>query len=315
MFSFQIAILWNGWTYAQNYPIKPLRIITSEVGGGSDVIARIIANGLTSALGQQVIVDNQGAAGGAIGAEMVAKAPPDGYTMLFQGSNIWLLPYLRTYVPYDPVKDFTPIMLVTSSPNMLVVHPSVEASSVRELIALAKAKPGILNYATGLIGGSTHLAPALFNAMANVDIVQVTYKGGPAALTDLIAGRVQIMFPTIGSGLPHVKSGKLRALAVTTAQPSALFPGLPTIAASGLPGYEFINVTGMFATAKTAATIINLLNQAIGRVVNQADVKVKLLSVGDEVIGSSPEEFATAIKADMARMGKVIKEAGIRDDQ
>ena len=312
--SIGLTFLSEGTAHAQSYPTKPVRIVTSEAGGGTDVITRVVAQGLTGVLGQQVIVDNRGAAGGAIGAELVARAPPDGYTLLFQGSNIWLLPFLRSNVPYDPLKDFSPITLVTSSPNILLVHPSVEAASVKDLIALARAKPGWLNYATGLVGGSTHLAPALFKAMANVDIVQVTYKGGAAALNDLIAGRVQIMFPSMGSGIPHVKSGKLKALAVTTAQPSVLFPGLPTIAASGLPGYEFINVTGMFATAKTPVTIINRLNQEIVRIVNQPDVRARFMSAGNEVVGSSPQEFASAVKADMIRMGKVIKDAGIRDD-
>jgi tripartite-type tricarboxylate transporter receptor subunit TctC len=300
---------------AQNYPRKPVRIVTSEPGGGTDVVARVIADGLTHALGQEVIVDNRGAAGGAIGAEMVAHSAPDGYNLLFQGSNIWLLPYLRSNVPFDPAKDFTPVTMATSSPNVLVVHPALPVSSVRDLIALAKSKPGELNYSTGLIGGSTHLSPALFNAMAGVNIVQVAYKGGPAAINDLVAGRVQVMFPTIGTAMPFVKAGRLRALAVTTARPSALMPELPTIAASGLPGYEFLNVTAMFAPANTPPAIVNQLYEGIVRVMNQPDATQKFLRTGSEVIGSSPSDFSTAMKADMARMGKLIRDASIRDDQ
>ena len=299
---------------AQDYPNKPIRIVTSAPGGGVDFAARLIAPALTERFGQQVIVENRGGAGGMVAAQTVARAPPDGYTLLLYGSPIWLAPYLRKSVPYDPVKDFQPITLTTRSPTILVVHPSVAANSVKDLIALAKAKPGALNVAIGGSGTSSHLATELFKSRAAIDIVLVPYTGTGPAVSAVLGGEVRVMFANTAVAAPHVKSGKLRALAVTSTQPSALAPGVPTVATSGLPGYESVSIYGMLAPAKTPAAIISRLNQEVVRFLVTPQVKEKFLQSGVEVVASSPKEFAAAIKSDMTTLGKVIKEAGIRED-
>ena len=294
----------------QDYPNKPIRILTSEAGGAGDVAARMIAQGISGPLGQQVIVDNRGI----IAGEMTAKAPPDGYTLLYYGSTVWLVPFLRDTVPYDPVKDFAPITLANKQAAVLVVHPAVPVSSVKELIELAKAKPGALNYGSGPAGSPNHLQAELFKSMAGVNIVRIPYKGIAPALNDLIAGQLQLMFPSASSVTPHIKSGRMRALAVTSAQPSPMLPGLPSIAGSGLPGYESVFMLGMFAPARTPAAIITRVNQEVVKVLNRTDVKEKFFGMGTESVGSTPEAFAAAIREDMTSMGKVIKDAGIRED-
>lgn len=261
-----------GSAASRDYPTKPIRMIAPAIGGASDIVARLIGQGLSDSLGRQVVVDNRGS----IAPEIGAKAPPDGYTVLAYGSPLWLTSFLRANVPWDSVKDFAPITLAASSPNVLVVHPSVAANSVQELIALARAKPGEFNFSSGSTGAATHLTGELFKVMAGVNIVRVPYKGNGPALNALLGGEVQLMFANAGSVAPHLKSGRLRALAVTTAQPSALAPGLPTMAASGLPGYRAEVPTGIFAPAKTPTTLVNLLNREIVRVLNRADVKEKL---------------------------------------
>jgi tripartite-type tricarboxylate transporter receptor subunit TctC len=235
-------------------------------GGATDLVARLIAQGLTSSLGQQVIVDNRPT--GIIPGEIVVAAPPDGYTLLFHGSSLWMMPLLQK-VPFDPVKDLAPITLASSTPSLVVVHPAVPAKTIKELIALAKAKPGGLNYGSGTSGSSSHLAAELFKYMARVNIVRVPYKGqGPAVLA-VLGGEVQMSFATSSSVSGHIKSGKLRALAIGTAKPSALAPGLPTVAESGLPGYESASNAGMFAPAKTSGRLIALLNREIVQALNR----------------------------------------------
>ena len=294
----------------QTYPNKPIRIVTSAPGNGDDLAARLIAQGVAGAWGQQVVVDNRGL----IAVEIAAKAPPDGYTVLFYGSPMWLAPFMRESVPYDPVKDFSAVTWATVSPNILVVHPSLAVKSVAELVALAKAKPGELNYGTGSAGSTPHLAAALFKSMAGINIVRVPYKGSAPALTALIGGQLQFMFPSTSSVAPHLNSGRLKALAVTIAQPSALAPGLPTVAASGLPGYESASLLGAFAPAGTPAALINRLNQEMVRALMRTDAKERLFNFGVEAVGSSPEQFAAAVKSEMAKWGKVIRDAGIRDE-
>ena len=311
MFICGLAVLSTGMAAGQDYPNKPVRIVTSAAGGASDVLARVIAQGITGPLGQPVIVDNRVAI---IAIETVAKAPPDGYNVLFYGTLIWIAPFLRDNVAWDPVRDFAPISLVTSEPNVLVVHPSLPAKTVNDLIALAKARPGALNYASSGSGTASHLAGELFKSLAAVDILRVPYKSIVVALPDLTSGRVEIMFPPVGPVDVHVKAGRLRALAVTSAQPSALVPGLPTMTESGLPGYEMVALNGILAPAKTPPAIVNRLNQEISRVLARSEVKEKFLNNGQDIIGGSPEEFAAAIKADMTRLGKVIKDAGIHED-
>jgi tripartite-type tricarboxylate transporter receptor subunit TctC len=305
-----LMLLGIGMSCGQGYPNKPIRIVTSEAGGGSDFAARPIAQGLSVPLSQTVIVDNRP---GIIAIETVAKAPPDGYTLILYGQVIWITPLLQK-TTYDVVRDFSPITMVASSPNLVVVHPSLPVTSVKELIALAKAKPGELNYGGGGAGASTHLAPELFKAMAGVNIVYVPFKGVGPALNALIAGEVQLMFSTAGSLVPHIKAGRLRALAVTSAQPSALTPGLPTVAASGVPGYESVSSLGILAPAQTPEPIINRLNQEVVRVLNQPDLKAKFLNSGIEVVASSPAQLAATMKSEMTVMGKVIKDAGIKGD-
>jgi tripartite-type tricarboxylate transporter receptor subunit TctC len=308
MLSVGLMVSGAGVVSGQNYPNKPIRIVTSEPGGGNDIVARLVAEGLTASLGQRVIVDNRGI----IAAEIAAKATPDGYTLLIYGSNIWLMQYLRDNVPWDPLRDFAPLTVAVNLPNILVVHPSLPVKSVKELVELAKAKPGELNYAAGTIGVSPHLAAELFKALAGVNIVRVPYKGGGPALNGLIGGEVHLMFPNAGSVMPHIKSGRVRALAVSTAQPSALAPGLPTVA-EAVPGYETGAVICVFAPARTPAAIVDLLNREIVRVLNGAVVKERLFNSGSEVVANSPREFAAFIKSDMARMGKVIRDAGIHE--
>ena len=297
----------------QNYPSKPIRIVTAATGGSGDILARLIGHGLAVNLGQQVLVDNRGGLGD-IAAEVVAKAPPDGYALLIYASIIWLAPYLRDNVAWDPLRDYAPITLATSSPNILLVHPAVAANSVQELIALAKAKPGQLNYATGGSGSSNHLAMELFKSMTGVNIVRIPYKGSGPAVNALVAGEVQVLFATPASVTAQIKSGRLRALAVTSPQPSKLFPGLTTVAASGLPGYDSQSIFGIWVPAKTPAPIVGRLNQEIVRVLNEPDVKEKLFISGVETVGSSPEQFLAVMKSEMARMGKVIKDAGIHEE-
>ena len=244
----------------------------------------------------------------------MARAPADGYTLLVYAGNVWTIPLLRSNVRYDPVKDFAPITWAARSPNIVVVHPSLPVKSIQDLIALAKAQPGQLTFAAAGVGSSTHLAVELFKSMTKVDILRVPYKGNGPALIDLVAGQVQVMFPTAGSVAPYIKSGRLRAIAVTSAEPSVLAPGLPTVASSGLPGYESILIYGVFAPARTPDAIIRQLNQAIVDVLRTPEVRQRFLNVGVETVGSTPEQFAATIAADVARLRKVIKEAGIREE-
>ena len=293
---------------AQSYPAKPVRIVTVAPGSANDIVARLIAQELRPALGQTVIVDNRGT----IAAEIVARAPADGYTLLLYGSAVWLSPFIRSNTPWDPVKDFAPITLVAASPNIIVVHPSLPVKSVRELIALARARPGELNYAAGSLGAAPHLAAELFKAMAKLDIVRVSYKGTGGSLIGLLSGEVEMMFPTAGSVTPHIRSGKLRALAVTSLQPTALAPGLPLLAAA-LPGYESVSLNGMFAPARTPDPVIHQLNTEIVRIMKRPDVKEKLVAAGTDAMATTPEEFAATIKSEMAKWGQLIRSAGIRE--
>ena len=299
----------SGAVCGQAYPVKPVRIVTSAAGGGNDFAARLIAPVLAAGLGQPVIIDNRGAA---LVAEMVAKAPADGYTLAFAGTTLWLAPFLRESVSYDPVRDFAPVTLAIKQPTVLVVHPSLPVKTVKDLIALAKARPGELNYASGPIAGPQHLTGELFKAMAGVNIVVIPYSGAGPGINALIGGHVHLMFPSPGSVAQHVKSGRLRALAVTSAQPSALLPELPSIAAT-VPGYESMSLVGVFAPAATPAAIVGRLNQELVRTLNRADVKDTLLKTGVEAVGSSPEQLAAMLKTEMTKWGNLIRTAGIRE--
>ena len=311
MLSIVTLTLGAGLAESQNFPSRPLRMLTGGAGGGNDVVARLIAQGLTASWGQQVIVDNRPS--GVIPGEIVSKAQPDGYTMVVSGASFWISPLFQD-APYDPVRDFSPITLPVSTPNILAVNLALPVKSVKELIALAKAKPGELNYGAPGTGSSPHLGGELFKALAGVNIVRINYKSAGAAITDLIAGQVQMTFGNALSVSPHVKSGRIKGLAVTSAQPSPLFPDLPTVAATGLPGYELISPFGIFAPARTPRTIINTINAEIVRILNRPDSQEKLFNLGMEVVGSSPEQLEAMVKSETAKWRKVIKGAGIRAD-
>ncbi|HYC48099.1 MAG TPA: tripartite tricarboxylate transporter substrate binding protein [Burkholderiales bacterium] len=295
--------------HGQTFPTRPVRIVTTAPGAANDLFARMIAQGLTDSFGTQVIVDNRG--GGLLAIETAARATPDGYTLLLYSNGLWTLPLVQK-VSYDAVRDFAPVSLVGRQPNVLVVHPSLPVSSVKDLVALAKSKPGQLNYGSGSTGSTPHIAAELFKHQAGIDVVRVNYKGAGPALVALVAGEVQLMFPTAGSAAAHVKSGKLKALAVTSAQPSSLAPGLPTVAAAGLPGYESVAPFGIFAPAGTPNAIVQRLSDEIAKVVNRPEVKRRFLDNGVEVVASSPQELAATIKADTTRLTKLVNEAGLR---
>ncbi len=310
---FPIAWIFSGigGTFADTYPSKPVRIITSQPGGSLDFAARLLAPGLSSSLGQQVIVDNRT---GFVATEAAAKSPPDGHTVLFNGAIVWIAPLLRKIVPWDPVRDFSPVTLAVSSPNVIAVHPSLPVKSVRELIALAKARPGEINCGVATAGTSSHLAAELFRGMAGINVVNVPYKAAGQAMIGLLSGEVQVMFPNAASVAPYIRSGRVRAIAVTSARPSVLAPGVPTAMSAGLPGYEAASLNAFFVPAKTPAAIVSRLNRDIVRMLNQADIREKFVAAGVEVVGSSPEELAAQIRSEVARMGKVIKSSGVRAD-
>ena len=297
-----------GAVCAQPYPAKPIRIITAAAGGGSDYTTRMVATPLAAALGQPVIVDNRGL----IAADVAAKAPPDGYTLLLSGQTLWLLPFMRENVPSGP-NDFTPITTVTQYPNILVVHPTLPAKSVKELIALAKARPGELNFATSGNGNSVHLAGEVCKSIAGVDVVRVNYKAGSQAVTDLLAGQTQFMFSVPASVTAHVNTGRLRALAITSEKRSALWPGLPSIAQT-LPGYDVASRLAIFAPAGTPPAIIAKLNAEVNKWLASPEGKEKLVAIGANAAGGSPEDFARHIQVETAKWAKVVKESGAKVD-
>ena len=295
-----------GPAFTQTYPSKPIRIVTSPAGGGNDLPARLIARALSGPLGQQLIVDNRPTI---LIADIVAKAPPDGHTLLVTGSAHWIGPLVEK-VSYDPIKDFAPITMVDRSPSVLVVHPSMPLKSVRQLIALAKAKPGELNFSVGGPGTSNFIGAIMFNHMAGVNIVRIPYKGTAPALAAVMSGEVHAMFGSAGGATPHIKSGRLRALAVGSTQPSALFPGLPTIASSGLPDFVSEALHALFAPAGTPQAIVARLNQEVGRYLQSAEAKDVFLKMGVETAPGSPDELTAFMKSDVARTDKVLKAAG-----
>jgi tripartite-type tricarboxylate transporter receptor subunit TctC len=294
---------------AQQFPVKPVRIVTTVPGGSLDLAARVISPKLSERLGQQVIVDNRG---GVISMELVAKAPPDGYTLLIASGSLWTSQFLRDDTPWDALRDYAPVTLLVTSPNVLVVHPSLPVRSVKDLIALAKARNGQLNYSSGQSGSSSHIAGELFKSMAGVDIVRVAYKGQGPAMIALVTGETQVSFPNAGSATPFMKSGKIRAIAVTTAQPSALAPGLPTVTASGLPGYESKATVAIFAPAKTPAPILAQLNSEVVRTLSDPEVKQRLFESGAEAVPGTPAELAAEMKSEMAMMAVLTKSLSMK---
>lgn len=312
---FLMLILTAALAHAQDYPTRPVRVVVPFAAGGpNDIIARLVGQKLAEALGQQVVVDNRPGAGGNIGTDSVAKAPPDGYTLLSAGPGSLIMNPLMGKVPYDTARDFAPVSLMASAPNVLVVHPSVPAGTVRELIALARAQPGRLNYASGGTGSSAHLAPALFAAMAGIDLTHVPYKGTGPGLNDLLGGQVQLAIFGIPPLLPHIKSGKLRALAVTGKRRSSELPDVPTVDEAGVPGYEVSPWYGLLAPAGTPPAIVARLASEVTRIVRAAEMRGKLAAQGAEPAGGTPEETAAIIRADTVLWTRVIRAAGIRSE-
>jgi tripartite-type tricarboxylate transporter receptor subunit TctC len=301
---------------AQTFPEKPVRfVIGFTPGGPSDILARALGQKLGERWGQQVVVENRPGAGGNLAAEAVAKSASDGYTWLL-GNNSILATNQSLYrkLPYDPVKDFAPVALVAVQPNILVVHPEVKASSVQELISLAKQNPGKLNYASSGAGAAAHLAGELFKSMAGVDMVHVPYKGAQPALTDLIAGQVQLMFATSASVIPYMKAGRLRPLAVTTAQRSPSVPELPTISEAGLPGFEATTWHGVVVPSAVPPALVQKLNQDINAVLKEKDLSERLAGLGAEVLTGSPRDFADYIAREIPKWSKVVKDSGAKAD-
>jgi tripartite-type tricarboxylate transporter receptor subunit TctC len=298
---------------AQNYPARPVRLIVPFPPGGSvDVVARALTPKLSERLGQQVVIENRSGASGSIGTEIAAHAKPDGYTLLINTIPFVANAYLYSQVPYDPFTDFTPITWLCSSPGTLVVHPSVPARSVRELLQLARAKPGALNYSAAGAGTNPHLAGELFNVLGNVDMVAVQYKGGGPSLLAVLGGEVGITFPNISEAIPHAKAGKLYVLGVTGSKRSAALPDVPTIAEAGVPGYEFSTWHGMLAPKGTPAAIVSLLNARLKETLAVPDLAHFFGQMGFEIVASTPEEFAAHLRRESEKWGKVIKERRIR---
>ena len=297
-----------------DYPTRPIRMIVAFApGGGTDIIGRIAAKGIGDNLGQQVVVDNRPGAGGNIGVEVVAKAAPDGYTLLTTGTGTHAInPSLYPDLRWHPLKDFAPVSLVADTPYLMVVNQSVPARNVKEFIAYAKASPDKVNMASSGSGGMPHLAGELFNLMAGIKMLHVPYKGTGAVFPDLIGGRVQVTFGDIVATYPHVKGGKLRALGITAPKRAANLGDIPTIAESGVPGYDAVGWFGVFAPAGTPRAVIAKLNDAIAKYVKQPEVTQRFADLGAVVVASTPEQFLATQKADLARWGKVVKAAGMK---
>ena len=294
------------------YPTKVVRVVVPfPPGGSNDIVARFISRELTESMGQQFIVENRGGASGVIGAEAVSKSTPDGYTLMVHSTSHLSNAFSYKKLPYDTVKSFDPVALLAAQPSVLVVHPALPVKSVKDFIALAKSRPKQLTYASNGEGGNLHVQMALFASIANIQLIHVPYKGGAEMATSVISGETQSAVSTVGAALTHIQSGRMRALGVTSAQPSLLAPGMPTVAAS-LPGYEAVSIYVLLAPVKVPAAIISRLNQEVVRLLGTAEVKDKFLTAGVEVIANSPQQLAETLKSEMSRLGKVIKDAGIR---
>jgi len=302
-------------TASGQYPTKPVRfIVPSAVGGGTDIIARAISLKLSEALGQQFVVDNRPGAGQMIGIELAARSPADGHTILMAASTLAINPIMYKKVPYDPLRDFAPITQAATLANVIVVHPSLPVKSIAELIAYAKQRPGQLNFASAGIGTSPQMSIELLKSMAGIDMVHIPYKGTAPGVVDLLAGQVLVMAPNVLTALPHIKAGKLRALAVTSARRSEGLPDVPTVAESGLPGYDSTQWYGVLAPAGTPRDIVARLHDEIVRALRDAEVGKRLAADGAEPVGSSPEEFAAFIKSESEKWAKVAQAAGIKPE-
>lgn len=300
---------------AQSYPSRPVRfIVPFPPGGGNDIVGRIVAQRLSEALGVPVIVDNRGGAGGTIGTDITSKAPPDGHTLLVNNISLAVNATLMPKLPYDTLKDLAPVSLLGRQPNVLVVPPSLPAGSVKELLALARVRPGQMTYGSGGIGTASHLATEMLKLMTRTDLVHVPYKGLGPALTDLMGGRVQLIISTLASALPQVKAGKLKPLAVTTAGRTAFLPDLPTVAEAGVPGYEFSTWYGLLVPGATPKAIVERLNAETVKILGSPSLKEQLAAQGLEATPSLPAEFSAYLKSEVAKWGQVVKASGAKPD-
>src|SRR4051812_41873908 len=299
--------------FAQTYPTRAIKLVVpSSPGGGTDIVARLLGQKMSEQLGQQVVVENRAGAGTIIGNDAVAKSAPDGYTLLMGLSTLAINPSMYATVPYDALRDFAPISQAVSGPNVLIVHPSVPARTVKELIALAKAKPGSLTFGSAGMGTSPHLSAELFKTLAHVDMVHVPFKGSGLSIISQLAGEIAANYPSLPTAMPYIKAGRLRALGVTTAKRAQALPDVPSIAEAGVPGYEATQWFGLLAPAATPRPIVDRLYQEALRALRSADLKERMTAEGLEVLGSSPEEFAEYIKSETVKWAKVIKAAGIK---
>lgn len=300
---------------AQTYPARAIRLITpSSPGGGSDFTARIIAPRLSEALRQQVVVENRAGANTMIGTELAARSAPDGYTLLLVSAPFTINPAMYTKVPYDALRDFAPITQAVLLPNLLIAHPSLPVRTVRDLIGFLRARPDQVSYASAGSGSSPHMSMELFSSMTGVKLIHVPYKGAGPGVVDVLAGHVPLMMPSIVASLGFARNGRLRALGVTSAERAAAAPDIPTIAETGLPGYEATVSYGFAAPAGTPREAINLLHTEIARILQQPDVKARFATDGAEPVGNTPDEYAAYLRADMAKWSKVVKHAGMRAD-
>lgn len=311
-----IALVWTSACMAQTYPSKPVRFISPYApGGGTDTMARVLAQKLSENLGRQVIVENRPGGGGIVGTEAVAKAPPDGYTILLGSKGpLTVNPALYAKLPYDTLRDLAPISLISIVPAVLAVHPSLSVNSVKELIALARSRPGELTFSSSGNGGSGHLSGEQFAALAGTRMVHVPYRGTGPATTAVLSGEVTLSFGNMVALMPHVQAGRLKALGVTSAKRVSAAPQLPTVAEGGLRGYEYVTWYGVLAPAGTPRDIIGRLNAELVKIARQPDMKEKLTGEGGDVVGSTPEEFAAYIKSELASSAKLVKSANVRPD-
>lgn len=311
------AIVAPGLARAQpaDWPARPIRfILPFPPGGGTDILGRLIAERLTAGLGQPVVTENRGGAGGNVGAEAAAKSPPDGYTIVLVAPSLAISPSLYSKLNYDPVKDFAPVSLVATVPNVMITNPSVPAATLKEFIALAKSKPGEMNFGSGGSGTSNHLAGELFNIVAGVKLVHVPYKGVNLAMQDVLSGRVQLVFIGIPAAAPHIKAGKLRALALASAQRSAVLPDVPTADEAGLPKFEVTTWYGILAPAGTPRPVVARLNGELGKIMHSPELKDRLEALATDPLTSTPEEFADLIRREIAKWSEVVREAGLKAD-
>lgn len=312
--SLLLLITCTAHAHAQTYPSKPTRIIVGFTAGGpSDIVARIVAQQLTERMGQSFVVENRAGATGTIGAELVAKAPPDAYTLYLASQTTHAVaPYMYAKIGYDPLKDFATVARVVHNPLLMVVNPTFPVKSIKELIALAKARPGQINFATGGIGSSPHMSMELFKSTTKIDMVPIHYKGDGAAIIDVIGGQVPMLTSSMSALMPYVKSGKMRGIAVTGLKRSTVAPEFPTIAESGLPGFEVITWFGILAPAATPKEVVNRLNSEIVAAVQLPNVREQLTKMGFEIVPNTPEQYAVFLKEENVKWGKVVKDLGLR---